>query len=217
MGIYEVRGNEFSQVLETCEQEYAKQGHTYVGLVSTREPVQRTISLIHQQCNSGYREKNPRYQAFCRNCTFDMNSPDSVSFWTQFVEDTNIAFQTMDDYIATRKSLPHIHPTSNSSNNNSHDKKTKMKAPILVIDNSMVNDLFYILDVGLKKNNKPPLKRGRENAEKKLAICNFGMTSAMLKRLQPASTIFLDLWSGYGDAKQIISEWALTHAPTTKP
>jgi len=49
MGIYEVRGDQYAEALETCEKQYGPKGHRYVGLVSTREPIQRTLSLIHEQ------------------------------------------------------------------------------------------------------------------------------------------------------------------------
>ncbi len=207
MGVYEVTGSQYSQVLETCEKQYSKKGHTFVGLVTTREPVQRTISLIHQQCNGGYETKNSRYQAFCRNCTYDMYSPDSVLFWQQFVDDSNIAYQEMEKYISARKSRPHMSQATTS--NNSGVKNSAIKSPILVIDNSMIDDLFNILNVGLAKNNHSSIHQGESNTEI-LSICNFGMTSAMLRLLRPASSIFLDLWSGNGDAHDIITRQSHT-------
>jgi len=187
IGIYEVWGNEFSQVLETCEKKYSADGHRYVALVSTREPIQRTISLIHQQCNSGYDKKNPKYQAFCRNCTYDdPYAKDSQTFWNRFIDDTNKAFTTMQEYLTERKTLP-VEEASGAS------RKT---SPILVIDNSMVNDFFNRMDIGLTERNLPTIDHGVSNPENR-SICSFGMTSQTFKLLRPSSSVFLELWSGF--------------------
>jgi hypothetical protein len=221
MGVYEVRGDEYAQVLETCEEKYSDAGHTYVGLVTTREPIQRTLSLIHQQCNSGYDKKNPRYQAFCRNCTYDSNSEE---FWQRFIDDTNNAYVTMDEYLNDRKAAAaaaavallvvaggdddFVSPSSSTirerrssgggttSSSSSSSASTKNKSPVLVIDNSMVNDFFQRLDAGLEERNRATIQRGETNPED-LSVCNFGMTSRMFKLLRPANSVFLDLWSGY--------------------
>jgi hypothetical protein len=132
MGIlYQVRGDEYTQVLQACEGNYSEAGHTYVGMVTTREPIQRTLSSIHQQCNTGFREKDPSYQAFCRNdCTYDRSSE---AFWQRFLDETNNAYITMNAYLNAQKAA---------------------KSPMLVIDSSMVNDLFQKVNVGLRERGK---------------------------------------------------------------
>lgn len=193
LGIYEVWGDEFSQVLHTCEDKYGTgsshakathKAHRYVALITTREPIQRTVSLIHQQCNSGYDKHNANFQDMCRECHYN---DESQNFWNGFVGDTNRAYQTMASFILE-------FATNNTTGNN----EGTLSAPVLLLDNSMVDDFFSLFQKVLERNASGPqlnMNVGNPNPENR-SICDFGISSSMMRGLRPASTIFFDLWSG---------------------
>jgi len=170
----EVYGTDYEQILDTCETKYSQSGHTYVGLVTIREPIQRTLSKIHQLCNSN-RSRSPTITKHCQECAYH---DGSAAFWQGKLNNTNRRYQEVDAYLSKRFVSPH---------------KTN---PILVIDSTMINDLFEKLNMGLEERNLPKIPKGESNPED-LSVCAFAMTSHMFKQLRTASLIYLNLWTAY--------------------
>ena len=195
IGIYEVWGDEYYEVLETCRKLYPQE--LYVGLISIREPIQRTLSLIHQQCNSGYSKKNSLYQEYCRNCTY--NTESSISFWDPtFVNNTNRQYLSTLDFIE-RQQQPSVGGEGRSSSSSSPST-----IPLFYVDSSMINDFFTRLSHGMRLRNSTLLDNAREivNVENR-SICDFGMKSSMIKKLRPSidaySTIFYQQQQQHND------------------
>lgn len=240
IGIFELWGDEFQQVMTTCVQEAqqrlhqetdmdkATSKHSYVALVSTREPIQRTVSLIHQQCNSGYHLKTEQYQAYCRNCSY---TEQTAHFWDDhFIHHTNQGYQQLYSYLVANASFP------------------SLGIPVLVVDSPMIYDMFDLFQQGLVERGRSlvdgtprvpvttpqpdnitswpqPLSLRRPQSipttiasasssassvksnTEDLGICNFGATSQVMRLLQPASSYYFKLWSR--------SKRYPTHAPTS--
>jgi len=87
LGVYEVMGSQFEEVVETCHAYYNNQtkSHRAIALVTVREPVERIVSSIHQGCNKGYNQSSPEMQAICRQCSYHK----SAVHWDGVVKSTN--------------------------------------------------------------------------------------------------------------------------------
>lgn len=82
MGFYELKGDQFEEVVATCRKLYQQQGHRAVVLVTVRDPVQRTVSWIHQQCNKNYGRMG-EFQRVCERCEYCEDKEE----WDRFVDD----------------------------------------------------------------------------------------------------------------------------------
>ena len=80
---YQVGRSEFlDEIVPTC---IAKTGARAVVLVSFREPIQRTLSYIHQKCNKHLWGRSDAMKRACRTCSYEQ---DKV-FWDDIVQLAN--------------------------------------------------------------------------------------------------------------------------------
>ena len=198
IGIYEVWGDEYYEVLEACRTLYPQE--LYVGLISLREPIQRTLSLIHQQCNSGYHKKNSLYQEYCRNCTYTDDTTSAARFWdSTFVQNTNRQYLSTLDFIRQQQQR---NDRDSAADHEATRSSSTTTIPLLYVDSSMINDFFTRLSHGMRLRNSSLLDDAREivNVENR-SICDFGIKSSMIKKLQPSidayATIWQQRWNSY--------------------
>jgi hypothetical protein len=90
VGVYEVSPSQFAQVVQTCHKTYPED--TYLSLVTIREPIQRTLSMIHHQCNKNFDYKDEAERAICRECQY---TPDNHEYWDWYVQQTNQLYQDL--------------------------------------------------------------------------------------------------------------------------
>lgn len=89
--VYEVYGGQFEEVVSTCQDHYDENNHRALALVTVREPIQRTLSNIHQQCNKGYHKQSPEKQAICKRCSYRQDS----AFWDGMVQENNKVYSQL--------------------------------------------------------------------------------------------------------------------------
>jgi Sulfotransferase family len=173
MSIYEIKTDDFAEIHQICHDIYPSR--KFVTLISIREPIQRTLSMIHHQCNKNFDLKNPYEQAMCLKCAY-VN--DSIPFWDSFVRQTNTLYANLMDVMQHR---------------NLRLKHLGRKMPIwLILDNLMIDPFFDLIESSLSEKTM----KGRWNKEQ-TKICNFGMPSIMMKNLLPAQAVYSGLAGGY--------------------
>lgn len=99
LGVYEVVGDQLKEVVDTCQKVYAEQNHHAITFATVRDPVQRTVSFIHQQCNKNYKRMK-EYQPVCDRCSYY----EDQEMWDSLVE------RQINIYLQLSYSLPlHIY------------------------------------------------------------------------------------------------------------
>jgi hypothetical protein len=194
MSIYEVSALQFQHVLSTCTASNKK--HRYIALISLREPIQRTLSMIHHQCNKNFEFKNAAEQAICKSCQYNKDS--DAWFWDQFTNQTN------EIYVDLLQVLQDHQPPPNND-----------ALSFLLLDNAMIDAFFELMGehellvasagddadrtISASASTSQEHQQApapRSNSEK-THICNFGMTSSMMKDLRISQLIYRGLTAGY--------------------
>ena len=186
MGVYEVKPKQFQYVLQQCSK-YQYQ-YRYLGLATIREPLQRTLSGIHQRCNVHSSRLDENTKRVCTKCQYDQDDPDTINIFGKVVNDTNNVYVGLKDLLL----------------NNS-----KLHIPLLVLDTihitnflngleGLVTDKLHSVGV-LPKNQSFLFPQGTANAEKKKKICDFGMHSLMMRQHGPSLDAYHWLWAGFYD------------------
>jgi hypothetical protein len=214
ISILELWGNEFQNVLEVCNNKHSlwnkkleqnqnqQRRHRYVALVTTRHPIERTISLINYQCNGdGYESMahNFTWQSYCRMCSYyndegggtGTNSNSGAElFFDYFVNDTIKAYNGIAKYISLAKSSSSSSSTTVTSKSESeiqHDDNNN-KIPILVLDTIQINNWIRSFDIVLNKRARDfhpqvitnwyeAIKVYKKN-QKNVTICDFAAAAA---------------------------------------
>ena len=188
MGVYEVKPHQFKQVIRAC-QEYLPQlkkkddrmQHRYIGLLSVREPIQRSLSGIHQRCNVHSSQLDKATRAICERCAY---VDEDEAFYNKIVNNTNDMYNGMQREILADPSID---------------------IPLFTIDSTHINDFFgkieSIVTSRLMKAGKITsnvtfkLPEGKPNAEKLEKICDFGMPSTLMKNHLPALKAYHWIWA----------------------
>eukprot|EP00934_Nitzschia_sp_Nitz4_P009455 Nitzschia sp. Nitz4//scaffold3_size479765//145490//146458//NITZ4_000063-RA/size479765-processed-gene-0.301-mRNA-1//-1//CDS//3329550647//9445//frame0 len=180
LGVYEVKPEQFQQVIDTCTSITSNSSSTrprrYIGLMSVREPIQRTLSAIHQRCNVHVSAlKNETYET-CSRCSY---TGDDMAFYDTFVNTTNEVYKSMKENLLQNSSID---------------------IPLYVIDNDDIDDFFHKIEVAITESSSFPLNntfhfhRGTANSENKEKHCDFGMPSKVMKQQRPALQAYHWLW-----------------------
>eukprot|EP00562_Extubocellulus_spinifer_P005793 CAMPEP_0178517232 /NCGR_PEP_ID=MMETSP0696-20121128/25575_1 /TAXON_ID=265572 /ORGANISM="Extubocellulus spinifer, Strain CCMP396" /LENGTH=350 /DNA_ID=CAMNT_0020147637 /DNA_START=142 /DNA_END=1194 /DNA_ORIENTATION=+ len=178
------------------------QGKKSIVLISYREPIQRTLSYIHQMCNKHYDVRPEKTQQVCQRCSYD----DDTRYWDDLVDRMNNAYsalrglvnyhhpditvltidlldftpfyQRLHEALLQRKLYAKYHNLNKNKNNNLTDH-------ILNNDHGSGDDgddggeLVFAFNATTKSNP--------ENNNK---YCNFGMKSDMFRRLRPSIALY---------------------------
>lgn len=173
MGIYEVRPDQYTEVLQTCQQ-YAKSVDIpmirYIGFISIREPIQRSVSAIHQRCNVHKSQLPTDIRETCNRCSYDV--AEDRPFFESYVNQTNKYYRGLQQLMLSRP-----------------DKQV----PLYVIDNEDINEMFQSLEKTFTdrlaehgSNLSFHFPRGKQNAEAMEKLCDFGMPSSLMKNHREA-------------------------------
>ena len=192
-GVYEVRAHQFHEVLQTCHdfqneilnnttETTGNDGqHRYIGFVSIREPIQRSVSAIHQACNAFPASLPQLMRQKCERCSYDID--DDKPFFDRHVSDTNKFYSGLVDMLVP-------------------DSLSVIDIPIYVVDNDHVNDMFQRLETSIDRelseqgsNTTFHFPAGEKNTEAAIKLCDFGMKSSMMKRHQEALDAYHRIWS----------------------
>jgi hypothetical protein len=191
MGVYEVRSHEYQEVLRTCQDfrrnqlrnstsETTGRQHRYIGFVSVREPIQRSLSAVHQTCNVHQSSLRPEVRETCERCNYRVDG--DKPFFEKYVSQTNNFYTGVKDLV--------------------HSNSDGGDIPLYVIDNDDINDMFQQLENAVNRRFKrdrsnmtfhfPP---GKKNSEATAKLCDFGMPSSLMKQHQPAFDAYHWIWS----------------------
>jgi Sulfotransferase family len=189
LGIYEVQPQHYREVLQTCQdftekynntsESTARPKHRYIGFVSVREPIQRTLSAIHQACNVHQSHLPNDVKETCQRCSYHVDG--DKAFFEKFVNQTNTVYKGLEDLLSS-------YPT--------------LDIPLYIIDNDQINDLFQQLENTfnhrLEGEGRAPTFRfpdGKKNSEAAAKLCDFGMTSSLMKQHVNALNAYHRIWS----------------------
>ena len=168
MGVYEVQPIEFAEVIETCRRTASSNSNTFLGLISVREPLERTISAIHQKCNVHTLRLEEPTRSVCERCSYSGNDSD---FFDRVTNRTNEFYQGMKSII----------------------NNATLDIPILILDNADISDFVYSIEMHATKilkrgnyladNETFHFPSGKSNAQDKVPkkLCEFGMPATMMK------------------------------------
>jgi hypothetical protein len=187
LGVYEVRPEEYLQVVQACqdfrENDSETRRHRYIGLISVREPIERSVSAIHQKCNVHSGKLLPKTHDICERCSYD-NDTDKA-FYDKIVNETNGVFTGMKEHLLSDPNVD---------------------IPLYIIDNEQIDDFFWkledLLNLNLRAhkdyhfNGTFHFPDGKSNVEKSDKLCDFGMPSVLMRHHRTSLDIYHWLWSG---------------------
>jgi len=179
LGIYETDGPIFGEVVRTCRQKTADAAGAKeessvkrtreVAFITMREPIQRTMSQVNQQCNKGYDKKRPEVQAICDKCDYNWNK--SGHFFDQFVTETN------ELYTGMARTIPFV-----------LEQFRGVESHLLILDSVDIDSFFSDIEIASGRSFPQGGEKG-ENTEK-VGHCSFPMPSSMMRGLKPALEVY---------------------------
>lgn len=168
MGVYEVRSHHFTEVIETCHNTSTTDNHTFLGVISVREPLEQTMSAIHQQCNVHSGALEEPFRSICERCSYSGND---TAFFDRITNHTNEIFLGVQTVIEDRT----------------------LEIPILILDNVDISDFFQRVESRatdvlrmsgfFSADEAFHFPSGRSNAQDKVPdrLCDFAMPVTMMK------------------------------------
>jgi hypothetical protein len=168
---YEMDANTFLEtVVPTCMEINTKRTSKSRGVILStyREPIQRTLSYIHQVCNKNFDRRNKETRAVCKRCSYDLDS----DYWDGYAKATNEDYKGLGSVGLSR--------ISNTT--------------VLTID---TNDLKLFYDMTNLVGNHTFFNGLSEHTnQEKVGRCNFGMKSEMIRALRFSSEVYRNLTMG---------------------
>jgi len=162
---YQVSSPDFvNTIVPTCMRQT---GSRAVVLVSFREPIQRSLSYIHQMCNKNLRHRNRVTRRACARCSYD----EDTKFWDQKVVHFNQEYKEL------------LNVTTTKIDN----------ASILSIDSV---DLNLLYDKLFAATNHEAFRLSQKTNAEVTRRCNFGFKSDMFRGLAPSSEVYRNLTLG---------------------
>ena len=192
LGVYEVRTNEYQQIVLACQKFRDSNSsalttpkrHRYIGLITIREPIERSLSAIHQRCNVHSSDLDNETQGVCERCNY--NEKGDQLFFEKIVKDTNDAYTGLKEFILSSPSSIDI--------------------PFYVLDMEHLSEFVGKLQDTIDKrvrnkfvdqdNRTFHFPKGKSNAEAAMKLCDFGMPSALMKQHHEALETYHGVWSG---------------------
>ena len=161
---YQVSSPEFvNTIIPTCMKETG--GSRAIILVSFREPIQRSLSFIHQMCNKYQRNRSPETRQACSRCSYDLDP----AFWNERMQNCNQEYVDLQTMINTK--------TANTS--------------ILSVD--MVDLSFLYEKLFLATNHQAFQQQPHTTNAEAVQRCNFGFKSEMFRNLATSSEVYRNL------------------------
>lgn len=167
----QVDGKQFKRVVQKCRNIDSRVNKPIVVLTTTREPIGRLLSGIHEICNKNLWTRSDNAKKACRTCNYDRDE----EFWLKFTIISNEMYH--DQYNFVLRSLALLE-----------------NVKVLYVDTRDISDLFDRL-LQLMPELEGDVILGDENTfnPEALKTCNFGLKSAMIKALSPS----LDIYRNY--------------------
>ena len=183
---YQVKGGHFRDIVSECMSDRSEgeaggvdggridgrppERRSSIALVSFREPIQRTLSSIHQTCNKNKSRRREETRAACERCSYDIEEDRAV--WDGLIKRTNLLYEGI--ALVSRMVIGGVQ--------------------VLTIDTVDVDNFFTRLRSALSPRWEVSTS-GVRNTES-LSLCNFGMTSDIFRALTPSETIYRNLTLG---------------------
>lgn len=161
---YQVSSPDFvNAIIPTCMNE-TDGGPRAIILVSFREPIQRSVSFIHQMCNKYQRHRSKETRQACSRCSYDLDP----AFWNEHIQSFNQEYVDLQTLINTKT----------------------INANVLSVD--MVDLSFLYEQLFLATNHQAFRQPHTTNAEA-TQRCNFGLKSGMFRSLATSSEVYRNL------------------------
>jgi hypothetical protein len=162
---YQVSCRDFvNTIVPTCMKET---GARAVILVSFREPIQRSLSHIHQMCNKYQRHRNKVTRRICTRCSYEQDR----AFWDEQIQHFNQEYRELQDVTTTK-----IDNTS-----------------VLSVDSV---DLTLLYERLFAATNHEAFRLHQKTNAEVTNRCNFGFKSEMFRGLAPSSEVYRNLTLG---------------------
>jgi hypothetical protein len=130
----------------------------HIGLITIREPLERTLSQIHQQCNVHRSHLKPKEREICNRCQYTNNNDvegddnhgnDDQSFFDHIANTTNKIYQEMKNMIDVGTHMA-IATTTSVEGVGDDDRWTAQKnyldIPMLILNNEDMDSFFDRLE-----------------------------------------------------------------------
>ena len=180
---YQVLPNKFPYLLDTCQEIYdaSPLPHRMQILVSVREPISRTLSFIHQQCNRNPNRRSKELLAACDRCNFDSDK----DIWLDFAYRTNQEYEDVYTLMSSRVIQE-------------GDKTYQIAKdlPVLAIDLDDLNPFFDHVQKFLPEEYQIRFRRKKSFNKETLERCSFHMSSEMIKVLSKSTKSYRNLTIG---------------------
>ena len=168
--------------------------HRMVILATFRDPIQQSLSAIHQLCNNFFDFRSPAAQQACSQCSYEKDS----KFWDKKTIHTNELYDSLyKDVILWQEEM---NKYDNANDDGVGVGKVDLK--LLTLDSVDITPCFTKLVDWLS----PPYSiRLREKIQDKehqvknpelLQTCDFGFHSVIIKHLAPSIAIYRNLTLG---------------------
>lgn len=149
-------------IIPTCMKESG--GSRAIILVSFREPIQRSLSFIHQMCNKYQRHRSKETRQACSRCSYEHDP----AFWKEHIQSFNQDYVDLQAMVNTK--------TTNAS--------------VLSVDMVDLSLLYEKLFVATKHQAfRQPETTNAEATQR----CNFGFKSEMFRGLATSSEVYRNL------------------------
>jgi hypothetical protein len=169
--------------------------HRMVILATFRDPIQRTLSAIHQICNKVFDKRSPRTQQACSQCSYEKDT----EFWDNHTTHTNQLYDSLykDVILWQEEKNKHVNPTDNGAGVGVGIVDLKL----LTLDNVDITPCFTKLVDWLSPPYSIRLREIQDKHQVKnpelLQRCDFGFHSVMMKHLAPSIAIYRNLTLGH--------------------
>lgn len=150
-------------IIPTCMKETGSDARVII-LVSFREPLQRSLSYIHQMCNKFQRHRNKVTRQACSRCSYEQD----LEFWNDHIQHFNQEYKELQEVTTAKLD----------------------NASVLSVD--MV-DLSLLYDKLFAVTHHEAFAIPQTTNAEATQRCNFGLKSGMFRGLAPSSEVYRNL------------------------
>jgi len=155
--------------------------HRMVILATFRDPIQQSLSAIHQMCNKFFHRRSPMAQQACRQCSYEKD--------TEFWENNTIGFNEVYDSLYKDVILWQVENNVHVNANDNGVGVGIVDLKLLTLGNVDITPCFTKLVDWLSPPYSTRLRENLQDNENQvknpelLQMCDFGFHSAMMKHL----------------------------------
>jgi hypothetical protein len=108
--------------------------------VTIRQPLERTVSDIHQRCNVHTNLLSNTTLDRCQRCDYS-NATDRQHFYDKITNSTNTIYEGIQEMIWNNNHVSTTTTTTSSGNSNN-----KLDIPLLLLDNTDIDAFFHAVE-----------------------------------------------------------------------